>query len=208
MFRRDNSDSEYVEEIYLQDNNIVTSIPLWIFENVHIKFLHLANNKIVYLPEEIALLSNLEFLDLSNNLIEEVPGTIGELKRLKVLSISRNLIKVLPREIGRLQSLEALAAGQNLIHYIPEELADCRCLIELWLDDNLSITQIPSRIFALQHLRSFGIDRCSIYHLPYIKCITLTTLRVCENFLLTHIPYYYEAFITNDYAQQTFFHLK
>lgn len=207
MFPRDSSDGEFVEEIYLQDK-IVTAIPLWIFENTQIKFLHFANNKIVYIPEEIALLTNLELFDISNNLIEEVPATINELKRLKVLNISRNLIKVLPREVGKLQSLEVLAAGQNLINYIPEELADCKHLIELWLDDNLSIVKIPSRIFALQHLRSFGIDRCSIYHLPYVKCITLTTLRACENFLLTHIPYYYEAFITDDYAQQTFFNLK
>lgn len=196
-----------MEELFLQENTI-TSIPLWIFEIVHLKFLHLADNKIVYIPEEIGLLNGLEFLDISGNLIEDIPPTISELKQLKVLNVSKNLIKKFPREIGRLESLKVLAARQNLISYIPDELCDCQCLAELLLDDNLSINRIPSRIFALQHLKNVCIDRCSLLHLPYIKCTTLTNLKMCENYLLTHIPYYYESFITSDYAHQTFFELK
>lgn len=196
-----------MEEIYLQENTI-TSIPLWIFEIVHLKFLHLADNKIVYIPDEIGLLKSLEFFNISGNLIEEVPQTIGELKHLKVLNVSRNLIKNLPREIGKLESLELLTAGQNFISYIPEELGDCNCLNELSLNDNLSINRIPSRVFALQHLRSVRVDRCGLFHLPYIKCVTLNTFEVFENYLLTHIPYYYEAFITTDYAHQSKFDLK
>lgn len=195
-----------MEEIHLQEKTI-TSIPLWIFEIVHLKFLHLADNKIVSIPQEIGLLKSLEFFDISGNLIEELPPTIGELKHLKVLNVSRNLIKDLPREVGRLKSLEVFVAGQNLISLIPEELGDCRYLTELSLDDNLSVKRIPSRIFALPHLKNVCIDRCSLLHLPYIKCVTLTALRVCENYLLTHIPYYYEAFITNDYAHQIVFDL-
>ncbi|KAJ6644441.1 Leucine-rich repeat-containing protein 1, partial [Pseudolycoriella hygida] len=206
-FAGDDSISEYVEEIYLQEKTI-TSIPLWIFEIVHLKFLHLADNKIVYIPHEIALLRNLEFFDISGNLIEEVPITIGELKRLKVLNVSRNLIKYLPSEVGRLGSLEVLAAAQNLLSSIPEALAECKCLREIFLDDNLSIKRVPSRIFALPFLKVVCIDRCSLVHLPYVKCVTLTTLRMCENYFLTHIPYYYEAFITNDYAHQILFDLK
>ncbi len=183
-------------------------IPLWIFELIHLKFLHLADNKIVYIPEEIGLLKCLEFLDISGNLIEEVPPTIGQLMKLKVLNVSRNLIKSLPSEIGSLKSLNVLAARQNLISFIPNELGDCKCLMELHFDDNLSINRIPSRIFGLQQLKIVCIDRCSLFHLPYIKCVTLTTFRVCENYLLTHIPYYYESFITNDYAHQNVFELK
>lgn len=189
----------------MQEN--ITSIPLWIFEIVHLKFLHLADNKIVYIPDEIALLRNLEFFDISNNLIEEVPSTISKLKCLKVFNISRNVIKNLPREIGKLESLEVLAAGKNLINYIPGELSDCRYLSLLSFDDNLTINQIPSRIFTLQNLRSFSINRCGIFFLPYVKCITLTSLRACENYVLTHIPYYYEGFITDEYAHQAFFNL-
>ncbi|XP_037044221.1 leucine-rich repeat-containing protein 69-like, partial [Bradysia coprophila] len=201
-----NGNCEYVEEICLQENTI-TSIPLWIFEIVHLKFLHLADNKIVYIPEEIGLLTCLEIFDISGNLIEEVPPTIGELKHLKVLNVSRNLIKNLPREIGRLESLEVLAARQNLISHIPDDLGDCNCLTELLLDDNLSINQIPPRIFALHQLKNVCIDRCSLFHLPYIKCTTLIGLKVCENYLLTHIPYYYESFITDDYTHQIDFEL-
>lgn len=196
-----------MEEICLQESTI-TSIPLWIFEIVHLKFLHLADNKIVSIPEEIGLLKWLEIFDISGNLIEEVPPTIGELKCLKVLNVSRNLIKNLSQEIGRLESLEVLAARQNLLTHIPEELGDCERLTELLLDDNLSINQIPPRIFALQQLRNVCIDRCSLFHLPYIKCTTLIGFKVCENYLLTHIPYYYEAFITDSYAHQTDFELK
>lgn len=175
---------------------------------VHLKFLHLADNKIVYIPEQIGLLQSLETFDISGNLIEEVPTTIGQLKQLKVLNVSRNLIKTLPREVGRLAALEVLSAGQNLIGFIPVELSDCSRLTELSLDDNLSINRIPSRIFSLPNLKNVCIDRCSLLHLPYVKCVTLKTLRVCENYLLTHIPYYYEAFITNDYAHQIVFDLK
>lgn len=56
-------------------------------------------------------------------------------------------------------------------------------------------------------MKNVQIDRCSLYHLPYVKCITLTFLRVCENHYLTHIPYYYEGYITVEYAHQNVFNL-
>lgn len=195
-----------VDQIYPQEN-VITSIPLWVFEIVNLTFIDLADNKITSVPKEIAYLKNLEIFDISDNLLKELPVTIGELQQLKVLNVSKNGIKMLPGEVGRLESLEVLRAGQNLISHIPEELGDCKKLIELSFDDNVMINRIPSRIFGLQHLRNIRINRCRLYHLPYIKCITLTTFCMCQNFLLTHIPYYYEAFITEEYAHQNVFNL-
>lgn len=63
------------------------------------KILDLRDNKIVKLPDEIALLQSLIRLDLSNNSINSLPSSISTLAHLVSLQVEGNPIKSIRRDI-------------------------------------------------------------------------------------------------------------
>lgn len=85
---------ENVEEIYLKEN-LIPSIPKWLFEFSNLRFIHLGGNLLDFLPNEICSLENLEFLDVSKNRITELPPTFHRMVRLKRFNISDNRIKAI-----------------------------------------------------------------------------------------------------------------
>lgn len=87
---------DQAEEIYLKEN-FIPSIPLWLFDFVHLKFIHLSGNALHSIPDEICLLANLEYLNVSKNHIRSLPPTLVKLKKLQYLNVSDNEIDVLEK---------------------------------------------------------------------------------------------------------------
>lgn len=83
-----------VEEIYLKENFIPT-IPLWLFDFNHLKFIHLSGNALEIIPDEISTLVNLEYLNVSRNHIKRLPKSIASMKKLQYLNVSENEIDTL-----------------------------------------------------------------------------------------------------------------
>lgn len=90
--------SDNVEEIYLKENFIPT-LPLWLFEFAHLKFLQLSGNVLCSIPEEISCLENIEYLDVSRNHLKELPKSIVRLKKLQYLNVSDNEITTIDKSV-------------------------------------------------------------------------------------------------------------
>lgn len=81
--------SDTLEEIYLKENFIPT-LPVWLFQFFHLKFIQLSGNLLENIPAEIIKLENLEHLDLSKNRLIALPKQICQLKKLQYLNVSDN----------------------------------------------------------------------------------------------------------------------
>lgn len=88
--------SDTLEEIYLKENFIPT-LPQWLFQFAHLKFLQLSGNLLQTIPAEICDLINLEHLDVSRNRIIQLPNEIFRLNKLQFLNVSENKIAVLDK---------------------------------------------------------------------------------------------------------------
>lgn len=86
--------SDTCEEIYLKENFIPT-LPKWLFQFVHLKFIQLSGNLLQKIPCEICGLINLEHLDVSKNQLNELPIQISQLSKLQYLNASENEITAL-----------------------------------------------------------------------------------------------------------------
>jgi Leucine-rich repeat (LRR) protein len=64
--------------------------------NLQLLHIDVSNNKIIYLPDEICLLSKLVTLKVEHNNLKFLPDDIGNLKHLKVLSAKSNDLRRLP----------------------------------------------------------------------------------------------------------------
>lgn len=83
--------SDTLEEIYLKENFIPT-LPPWLFQFEHLKFIQLSGNLLQKIPAEIGALINLEHLDVSKNQLNELPHQITRLNKLQFLNASDNKI--------------------------------------------------------------------------------------------------------------------
>lgn len=104
-----------VEEIYLKEN-MIPSLPKWLFDFSNLRFIHLGGNLIEYIPADICMLENLEFLDVSNNRIRELPTTLRRMSKMKRFNVSDN-------------KLTELTAGENHLR--------CRCCTKVGLCDGV-----------------------------------------------------------------------
>ena len=91
-----------------------------------LRYLHLTNNNLDAIPEEIYDLTKLEDLYMNyNEITTPISTRIGDLTNLKNFFLFHNQIPgTLPTEIGRLADLRVMALGENyLTGIIPTELA-------------------------------------------------------------------------------------
>lgn len=171
--------SDTVEEIYLKENFIPT-LPQWLFDFIHLKFIQLSGNLLQTIPNEIGCLVSLEHLDLSKNHITELPRHISQLNKLQILNVSGNEIHTLNAgkstiewihqssyyncshtDLGMMKSLETLNISKNRLREIPLELARSTSIVELFLNDN-DIIEIPNKVMSMQSLKVLEAERKSL----------------------------------------------
>lgn len=83
-----------LEELYLKENFIPT-MPKWLFQFIHLRFIQLSGNTIESIDDGISQLENLEHLDFSKNRLTNLPKTIIQLNKLQYLNVSDNKISSL-----------------------------------------------------------------------------------------------------------------
>ena len=97
--------------LHLTDNNL-TSIPDEIYQLINLEDLHLNYNDVnSKLSTEIGLLTNLRNLYMfANSLVGTLPTELGNLKKLRVLAMGENYITgTIPTELNKLVDLEIIA---------------------------------------------------------------------------------------------------
>jgi Leucine-rich repeat (LRR) protein len=91
----------------------------------HLLDLHVTNNEIVYIPNEVYGMASLAALFLSfNGITGTIPRDIGQLSNLSELYLFGNrLTGSIPSEIGRLTSLVEFVASSNFLNgELPTEI--------------------------------------------------------------------------------------
>ncbi|XP_031636758.1 leucine-rich repeat and death domain-containing protein 1 [Contarinia nasturtii] len=187
-----------LEEIYLKENFIPT-LPPWLFQFVHLKFIQISGNLLQNIPSDISELTNLEHLDVSKNQLIDLPKEIYDLNKLQYLNVSDNEITSVDKAIGDMKSLETLNLEKNHLTEIPLEISRSTTLNELFLSDNNNLTEIPTKIMAMQSLRVMEAERCRLEYLPGMVGINLSHIRIFNNPRLTHYPTVYEKFLRLHY---------
>jgi len=87
--------------------------------------LHLQDNNIRKLPNEIVYLNKLIILNVSRNNLKQLPDGIGQLQQLNILDISHNkLLYNLPKSLGYAQQLTSLNIDGLNLSYPPQDILD------------------------------------------------------------------------------------
>ncbi|XP_009418573.2 disease resistance protein RGA2 [Musa acuminata AAA Group] len=117
-----------------------------------LRVLHLADTRILGLPQHIGELIHLRYLDLSDCHIRELPESIGNLVNLQYLILNRSRISNLPKSVVKLHNLRSL---------------DLECV---------PVEGFPSGIGRLQHLNvlrglvvNTGREWCSLEEVSNLR---------------------------------------
>lgn len=104
-------------------NQALRSISSEIRYFTHLTALHISNNRLTLLPDELFLhLRALTTLDVSCNNLTSLPSCIGKRDTLRKLLIQQNKIIELPVEMGRLFQLKELQLDGNPLSAPPSSI--------------------------------------------------------------------------------------
>jgi Leucine-rich repeat (LRR) protein len=162
-----------------------------------LQILRLPNNLLSYMPLNLYNLTSITSLDLSNNDLVEIHSEIGKITFLKELNLTSNRIKVIPKEIGNLGSLEILDLYSNQLSFVPSEINKLTSLTQLNISSN-QLTAIPSldKLICLRTLllsrNKFTLTGTDIVNLSNLTCLDLSynklsTLPTCTFRKLTSL---------------------
>ncbi|GCE51081.1 leucine-rich repeat domain-containing protein [Thermosporothrix hazakensis] len=175
------------EKLYQDSKNMLTNLPVVIWNlrslrilclsdnqltefppeigKMHLTELDLSANRLKELPAEIGKLQQLEVLDLAMNQLREVPAEIGELQQLEVLDLAMNQLREVPAEIGKLQQLGRLDLSENQLREVPAEIGKLQQLGRLDLSEN-QLREVPAEIGKLQQLRELNLSENQLREVP------------------------------------------
>src|SRR4029078_9274879 len=118
--------------------------------------LFIANNKIAYIPKEVARLKKLGRLFVSGNIFKSIPKPIFELDSLEWFAISDCQIEYLPPKIADLKNLISLNIGSNQISNLPHTIGQLKNLRELHVNNN-RIKTLPRELESLTNLELLNL---------------------------------------------------
>jgi len=137
-----------------------------------LKYLNLAGNALVTLPEGFAGLTELTELNLGLNKLPGLPLSVTQLSKLTKLDISLNDVAVVPAQIANLVNLEELHLDGNFFNHadkklkvLPNEICQLKSLKVLTLKDNV-IEQLPEAIGSLTKLEKLDLRDNLLNTLP------------------------------------------
>jgi hypothetical protein len=148
----------FLQELWLDHNELVEVVPLRALYCPHLKKLGLQYNKLTRIPDTlVAELSALEELWLHNNQIQSVPPhLVYNCPALGILTLTNNALATLSMNLERCTRLHTLGLGGNYLEQVPEALLTlCMQVQKLDLSHNrissLSSTFL-TRLYALTEL--------------------------------------------------------
>ncbi len=132
--------------------------------------LHLVNQDLVKIPDEVFSLYNLVELDLSKNSITVIPDSIRYLKNLRLLRVNKNSIETVSPVIGELPALEVLELNRNHIVNFPATIKNMTALrhLDVWGND---IGKLPEEIYQLKSTLKYLDIRNNPYPIPNVQLL-------------------------------------
>ncbi|BFZ17687.1 hypothetical protein BsWGS_20726 [Bradybaena similaris] len=132
----------------------LTQVPDAVFlllKNTTLESCNLSQNLIRRIPSKLAVkFSSLSELHLNNNHLSSLPDELRQMEGLTLLDISHNAFTALPPAIYRVDSLKILSAQSNSIKEVDvQRLKHMPSLSELNLQDNPLDTDIHSQLIGL-----------------------------------------------------------
>lgn len=109
------------------------------FELSQVYRLVMQREGIIFLPEEIRVLSRLRHLFLSNNALFSLPESLSTLAHLDILDLSYNAFRELPPALAHLAQLKTLLLNNNRIESLPSWLLNLKQLEYLDIQDNVAL---------------------------------------------------------------------
>jgi len=125
-------------------------------------------------------------LDFSEGII---PSSVGQLENLQILQIGNHKNNVLPASIGKLKHLKTLTIGNGNLSAIPVEISQLDSLLELYINENAAIVDLPIELGALQNLEvaDFSLNGLKSIPVEIYKCKNLKILHLAGN-QITSLP--------------------
>ena len=167
-------------------NNQLTALPP--FSSVQnqtmssLVFIHLGNNKISSLGDQLILFHHVEKFVASFNCIETVHDGIASMKALKYLDLSHNQLPDITGGLASCNRLTYLDLSYNRLSRVPLGLAGTNKVVELYLQHN-EISDISGKVYAmLMDLKKLRLDHNNLSHLAPL----FYTMRKLEYLDLSH----------------------
>lgn len=158
---------------YSYDPDAIHRIPPILFEQKHLKHLHIKfryAQKLEHNLEKLHQLTNLESLELVNLSIKKVPSSIKKLSKLRSINLSGNKIEKLPEAIGQLSKLRHLFINNcpNL-ESLPQSIKNLKNLQTLkWSNvvQSFKVKEFPLQILSLPFLERLDLLRQRFKEIP------------------------------------------
>lgn len=126
-------------------------------ETTALKNLSLAQNQLIWLPDEVLDAKNLLALDVSSNQLNSISREINDLTQLKKLDLQNNQLTYLSHDLGGLSSLEDFDLSYNKLNYLCEGIEGWTSLKRLYLEHN-ELYQLSDTLLSLPHLRKITTE--------------------------------------------------
>ncbi|PVD19895.1 hypothetical protein C0Q70_20389 [Pomacea canaliculata] len=175
-----NGDGVYLNYRRLQD------LPVQLFEpdtSVAVRRIYLKHNLLHTL---IGQLNHLQHLEVSNNRLEWLPSQLASCTRLQQLSLDHNILQSLPREFCHLQQLTEISASDNALVWLPLDLGQLSELQGIYVDNNPHLTAMPASTLH----KNIGFFRSGREGVPekMLKKLLSVTIHSLENEVTIALP--------------------
>ncbi len=162
----------------LTNKNMIDGIS----DQIELERLWLDDNKIEFIPKDIAKLTNLKHLSVYKNNLKEIPPVIFSMQQLESINFSANQIIIVPHEISDLKNLTVLDIQHNKIKNIPASIGKLTKLKFLYLGGN-NLQDLPESFENLTQLRYLNLTYNNFKRLPDIvtKLQNLVELKLYNN---------------------------
>ncbi|WP_016757279.1 leucine-rich repeat domain-containing protein [Leptospira santarosai] len=146
------------------------------------KSIHIDDQKLEEIPDEIGDYQDLEILSLYTK-VSKLPNSIGSLKNLKSLSISSKKLTEFPIQIFKLNNLKDLYVGSDKkINKLPEEIGNLTNLNLLDLCRN-KLKDLPKTLQKLTLLKQLDLSENKFETIPTVLygMNSIQRLNLCHN---------------------------
>lgn len=137
-----------------------------IVKEVETPYLHLQNEGLSKLPQNINTLQVKEII-LTRNNFTEFPAEVLNMPQLEELLIGHNPVSKLPDNLESLKNLKRLSINATQIKEFPSDLSALERLETIGLDHN-EFKKVPEPILTIPNLKRLGLNNNKLIDLKFI----------------------------------------